>query len=117
VTTNARPTRELADRLEVRTYPADLGPLAADGHHVARGWVARVPIAIEPTRPWDTGGMRYPLTVTTTYRLTGGPSQVVKARVAIEAQIWSAFYQMGMASMIMPMVCVAASIVRWRRTR
>jgi hypothetical protein len=62
--------------------------------------------------------MRYPLNVTATFRVDGDATpRVVRNRAAIEAQIWSAFYQMGIVSAVFPLVCFAASIVRWRRTR
>ena len=43
-------------RLETRSYPSDSGPAAPDGHHIAKGWVARVPVTLNPTNPWDIGG-------------------------------------------------------------
>jgi len=75
-------------------------------------------VTIEPTHPWDTGGMRYPLDVAASYEVAGDSApHVVKARVAIEAQIWTAFYQMGVAAMLLPLACFVASFIRWRRTR
>ena len=109
---------DVSAHLETRAYPPELGPAAPDGHHIVNGWVARIPVVIHPTRPWDTGGMRYPLDVTATYRVAGETTpRLVKTRAAIEAQIWKAFYQMGIASAMLPLVCFAASFVRWRRTR
>jgi hypothetical protein len=62
--------------------------------------------------------MRYPIDVTATYRVAGDTTaRMVKTRAAIEAQIWGAFYQMGVASAGLPLVCFAAAFVRWRRTR
>ena len=107
-----------SQHLEARTYPNDLGPAAPDGHHVATGWVARVPVSLDPTQPWDTGGMRYPLSATVTYRVEGdNQPRMLKARAAIEAQIGSAIWTMGVASFIVPLICFAAFITRWRRTR
>lgn len=104
--------------LEKRLYADESGPAGADGHRVLIGWVARVPVSIDPTRPWDTGGMRYPVDVTATYRIDGDPdAHVLKARAAIEAQIGSALWQMSAAAMIVPFVCFGAAFARWRRTR
>jgi ABC-type transport system involved in multi-copper enzyme maturation permease subunit len=108
----------LSAHLETRTYSPELGPAASDGHRIVNGWIARIPVVIQPTRPWDTGGMRYPIDVTATYRVAGDTTaRMVKTRAAIEAQIWGAFYQMGVASAGLPLVCFAAAFVRWRRTR
>jgi hypothetical protein len=107
-----------SQHLETRSYPNDLGPAAPDGHHVATGWVARIPVVLDPTQPWDTGGMRYPLTASVTYRVEGdNQPRLLKARAAVEAQIGSAIYTMGLASFILPLVCFGTSIARWRRTR
>jgi hypothetical protein len=104
--------------LEKRVYADESGPAAADGHRVLIGWVARIPVTIDPARPWDTGGMRYPIDVTATYRLDGDAEpHVLKARAAIEAQIGSALWQMTAAAMIVPLLCFGAAFSRWRRTR
>ena len=104
--------------LETRTYAADTGPVGTDGKRIGSGWVARVPVALDPTHPWDTGGMRYPLDVTATYRLSRETvARVFRARAAVEAQISEAGYQMGAASMMFPAICFVISFVRWRRTR
>lgn len=109
---------EVSQHLETRTYPNDLGPATPDGHHVGTGWIARVPVSLNPTRPWDTGGMRYPLTATLNYRVEGDDQpRMLKARAAVEAQIGSALVAMGVASSILPLICFAAAIKRWRRTR
>jgi hypothetical protein len=104
--------------LETRRYANDLGPAASDGHRVVTGWVARVPIALNPTKPWDIGGDRYPLLVTATYRAAGDnrPRRLI-ARAAVDAQVTSAIYEMGAASSILPLFCLGAAIARWRRTR
>jgi hypothetical protein len=104
------------DALETRTYANDSGPAAADGHHVITGWVARVPVTLTPTKPWDIGGVRYPLRVTATYQV-GGENRAFSARAAIDAQVASAIYEMGAASLILPIVCFGAAIRRWRLTR
>jgi hypothetical protein len=104
--------------LEKRLYADESGPAAADGHRVLIGWVARIPVTIDPARPWDTGGMRYPIDVTATYRLDGDAApHVLKARAAIEAQIGSALWQMSAAAMIVPLLCLGIAFSRWRRTR
>src|ERR1700688_822583 len=61
------------EALETHTYANDSGPAAADGHHVVTGWVARIPVTLTPTKPWDIGGDRYPLRVTATYHVGGDP--------------------------------------------
>jgi len=104
--------------LETRTYPNDLGPAAADGHHVVTGWVARIPVTLIPTKPWDIGGVRYPLRVTGTYQVASENAvRTFSARAAIDAQVSKAIYEMGVASLILPLLCFGAAIKRWRRTR
>jgi ABC-type transport system involved in multi-copper enzyme maturation permease subunit len=104
--------------LEKRTYANDLGPAAADGHHVVTGWVARVPVTLTPTKPWDIGGDRYPLRVTATYHVVGDPRlRTFSGRGAIDAQVSSAIYEMGVASAVLPLACLGAAFRRWRRTR
>ncbi len=118
VTADADVLAHAAQHLETRTYTNDSGPAAADGHHVTTGWVARVPITLNPTKPWDIGGDRYPLTVTATYQVAGdSQTRTFSARAAIDAQVSSAIYEMGLASIVLPLVCLGAALVRWRRTR
>jgi hypothetical protein len=104
------------ESLETHTYAADSGPAAADGHHVVNGWVARVPVTLTPTKPWDVGGVRYPLKVTATYKVAG-ESRTFSARAAIDAQVSKAIYEMAIASLILPLVCFGAAFKRWRQTR
>ena len=107
-----------AQRLETRAYANDLGPAAADGHHIASGWVARVPVTLNPTKPWDIGGDRYPLNVTATYHVAGdNQTRTLSARGAIDAQVSSAIYEMGIASALLPLMCLGAALTRWWRTR
>jgi hypothetical protein len=104
--------------LETRTYANDSGPAAADGHHVLAGWIARIPVTLNPTRPWDIGGDRYPLTVTATYEVAGdSQARTFSARAAIDAQVSSAIYEMGLAASICPLICIGACLRRWRRTQ
>ncbi len=103
-------------QLETRTYPPDTGPAASDGHRVTTGWVARVPVTLVPTKPWDIGGDRYPLGVTATYDVDG-QSRSFSARGAVNAEVGSAIYEMGLASLVLPLFCLGAAILRWRRTR
>jgi hypothetical protein len=104
--------------METRTYANDLGPAAADGHHVVTGWVARVPVTLLPTKPWDIGGNRYPLNVTATYHVAGeNQARTFSARGAVDAQVSRAIYEMGVASAILPLICLGAAFTRWRRTR
>ncbi|HYL62401.1 MAG TPA: hypothetical protein VE077_07240 [Candidatus Methylomirabilis sp.] len=106
------------EALETHTYPNDSGPAAADGHHVVTGWVARVPVMLTPTNPWDIGGVRYPLRVTATYQVVGESTpRTFGARAAVDAQVASAIYEMGAASLILPLACFGAGFRRWRRTR
>ena len=105
-------------RLETRTYSNESGPAAANGTHITSGWVARVPVLINPTKPWDIGGDRYPLTVKAAYRVTGEDvPRTFSSRAAIDAQVASGIYEMGLASSLLPAFCFAAAIRRWRRTR
>jgi hypothetical protein len=80
--------------------------------------VARIPVTLTPTKPWDIGGVRYPLRVTGTYRVASETGlRTFSARAAIDAQVSKAIYEMGMASLILPLVCFAGAFKRWRRTR
>ena len=109
---------DAAQHLETRTYANDLGPAAADGHRVVTGWVARVPVTLNPTKPWDIGGDRYPLNVTATYHVAGdNQTRTLSARGAIDAQVSSAIYEMGAASALLPLMCLVAAVTRWWRTR
>ena len=103
------------ESLETHTYPNDTGPAAADGHHVVTGWVARIPITLIPTKPWDIGGVRYPLRVNATYQV-GVESRTFGARAAVDAQVSSGIYEMGAASLLLPIVCFGAAFRRWRLT-
>lgn len=104
--------------LETRSYASSLGPSDKTGRRILEGWVARVPITLTPTRPWDIGGLRYPLEVKTTYVLSGDKMpQLLIGRAAVEAEVSSAVYEMGAASAVLPFFCFAAAVARWRRTR
>ena len=118
VTTDASAGDRAGEHLETRTYTNNLGPAAADGHRIGKGWVARVPVTFTPTHPWDIGGVRYPFDVTATYYVVGGePLQTLNGRAAVEAEVSSAVYEMGGTSAILPLICFGAAFVRWRRTR
>jgi len=111
----AQPT---PDRLDTREYPNDSGPPSADGRHISSGWVARVPVALNPTHIWDIGGMRYPFDVVVTYHTGDDPQpRTFNARAAIDAQVAPAIYEMGVASSVLPLLCFAAAFRRWRHTR
>ena len=103
-------------QLETRTYPNDSGPTAADYHHIANGWVARIPITLSPTRPWDVGGDRYPLAIAATYDVDGKP-RTLNVHGAIEARVRSALPETAFAASIFPLICLGAAFTRWRRTR
>jgi ABC-type transport system involved in multi-copper enzyme maturation permease subunit len=108
---------EAAKRLETRAYGND-APATADGHRIENGWVARIPVTLNPTKPWDIGGNRYPLSVTARYQVGTEPEvRTLAARGAVEAQVASAIYEMGAASAVLPLFCLGAAIRRWRRTR
>jgi len=108
----------MPEALETHAYANDSGPAAADGHHVLTGWVARVPVALTPTKPWDVGGVRYPLRVTATYHVAGETGvRTFSARAAVDAQVSSAIYEMGIASALLPFVCFGAAFRRWRQTK
>jgi hypothetical protein len=107
-----------ASHLETHTYVNEMGPTAPDGHHVSTGWVARIPIVLDPTNPWDIGGDRYPIVVNATYRVDAeAQPRVLKARAAIDAQVAGGIYEMGFASAVFPLICLGAALTRWRRTR
>jgi ABC-type transport system involved in multi-copper enzyme maturation permease subunit len=107
-----------APQLESHSYPNDSGPVAADGHHVQNGLIARIPITLNPTKPWDIGGDRYPLSIAATYDVASdGKPHTFAARAAIDAQVANAIYQMGLAASIFPLLCIGAAVVRWRRTK
>ena len=116
VSANPQGLSPAPEALETRTYANDSGPAAADGHHVVTGWVARVAVTLTPTRPWDIGGDRYPLRVAATYQVAG-ESRTFSARAAVDAQVSSAIYEMGVASLIFPIVCFGRAYRRWRLTR
>jgi hypothetical protein len=106
------------DRLETREYPNDSGPPGPDGRHIARGWVVRAPVRLNPTHIWDIGGMRYPFDVAASYRVGGDPQlHTFNTRAAIDAQVAPAIYEMAAASSLLPLLCLAAAVTRWRRTR
>jgi hypothetical protein len=117
VTADAAALARAATHLETRAYPDQSGPPASDGHRIADGWVVRLPVTLRPTRPWDIGGVRYPLDINATYQLDGGPTQTFGGRAAVEAEVSSAVAEMGVASAILPVWCFFAAFVRWRRTR
>ncbi len=109
---------QMIQHLETRTYPLGTGPAGPDGQHVRTGWVARVSMMLTPTNPWDVGGVRYPLDVAATYRLAGEEqSHTLNMRAAIEAQIPDALAEMGAVAVILPLLCLIAAFIRWRRTR
>ena len=111
-------TADPPGQLEAHTYANNVGPAAADGHHIINGWIARVPVTLMPAKPWDIGGNRYPLNVTATYRVpSDSETHKFTGRAAIEAEVSSAIYEMGAASSVLPLLCFGAAFARWRRTR
>lgn len=106
------------EHLESRMYPYETGPAAPDGRHIGEGWVARIPITLNPTNPWDIGGNRYPVSVTATYDIEGDPQpRTFTSRGAIDAGVASALSEMALAASILPLLCIGAAFTRWRRTR
>jgi ABC-type transport system involved in multi-copper enzyme maturation permease subunit len=104
--------------LEEHSYDNDVGPVAADGHHLKTGWIARVPVTLHPTRPWDIGGNRYPMTIAVTYAAEGDPApQTLTSRTAVNAQVATGLSEMAAAGSLLPICCFAAAWRRWRRTR
>jgi hypothetical protein len=90
---------------EIRRHADDIGPTASDGHHVQTGWVARVPVSLTPTKPWDVGGDRYPLDVTATYRVNSDDqTHSLSTRAAIEAQIPNALVEMSAVPLVLPLL-------------
>jgi hypothetical protein len=109
---------QAAPILETHNYSNDSGPTTADGHHVQNGWIARIPITVNPTKPWDVGGDRYPLSIAATYGVAGeSQPRTLNVRAAIDAQVASGIYEMGAAASLFPLLCLGAGFVRWRRTR
>jgi hypothetical protein len=118
ITAGAAALDQAAPQLETRHYPNDSGPTAADGHHVVDGWVARVPVTLNPEKPWDIGGVRYPLTITAAYQAAGeNHPRALTLHGAVEAQVPGVVYQLGLAGSLFPLLCLGAGFVRWRRTR
>jgi hypothetical protein len=106
------------ERMEQRKYPNDSGPLAVDGHHITKGWVARVPLTLLPTKPWDVGGNRYSINVHAVYRVNDEPvPRTFTARALVEAQIPGVIYEMAGAALLFPTLCFGAAFRRWKRTR
>jgi len=118
VSTDDHAIGQPSEQLETRDYPGDSGPLTPDGHRISRGWVIRVPVTLTPTHPWDVGGVRYPMDVKVAYRVDEATQpQTFTSRVAVEAEVSSAVYEMSAASAIIPVMCFGAAFIRWRRTR
>jgi ABC-type transport system involved in multi-copper enzyme maturation permease subunit len=118
ITADDSALNQAAPQVETRSYPNDSGPTTANGQHIASGWVVRIPITLDPTKPWDIGGDRYPLTIAATYQVAGeSQPRTFNARAAIDAEVASAIYQMGLAASILPLFCLGAAFRRWRQTR
>ncbi|MDL2405923.1 hypothetical protein PY650_09645 [Rhizobium calliandrae] len=110
--------RDHLRNLETRVYAVGIGPTDADGRRVEIGWVARIPVDIVPTAPWDIGGIRYPIDVDATYAVEGGSQpNTLKARAAVEAHVPNALVEMALVGAVVPIICIGAMFNRWRRTR
>ncbi len=104
--------------LEPHTFARAAGPAAAAGPQIMYGWGARGPGPLMAGEPGGIGGNRYPLNVLATYRVAPGAElRKFSARGAIEAEVSSAIYEMGAASSVLPLLCLAAAFNRWRRPR
>jgi len=118
ITADDTALEQATPQLETHHFQNESGPTAADGHHVVNGLIARIPITLDPTKPWDIGGDRYPLSITASYDVAGEDKpRAFGARGAIDAEVASAIYQMAMAALLLPMICFGAALVRWRQTR
>ena len=86
-----------APHLETRSYPNDLGSGRRRRPRTSRPAGSRAcRCCINPTKPWDIGGDRYPLTVKATYRVAGeSQPRTFSSRAAIDAQVASGIYEMG----------------------
>ena len=106
------------EALETRTYLPDLGPAAADGHRVVKGWIARVPVTLTPTKPWDIGGDRYPLRVTATYYVPGTAGCAPSARAPqLRLKYPAPSTKWESLRRFCPLYVLARPSRRWRRTR
>jgi len=104
--------------LEQHSYTNEMAPVTDASHHVTSGWIARIPVLLRPTKPWDIGGDRYPLSITATYDVAGEAApRVFSARAAVNAQVGPALTEMALAACILPLLCLMAALLRWRRTR
>jgi hypothetical protein len=118
VTAGPQVLAEAEQHLETRAYPNDSGPADATGRRVANGFVVRIPVRLDPMKPWDIGGNRYPLAVTATYDLAGDTQPYTfSSRGAIDAGVPGAAYELALASSILPLICLGVAFRRWRRTR
>jgi hypothetical protein len=117
-TADVQAVAEAERHLETHIYLNDSGPADASGHRVVNGFVVRIPVRLDPTKPWDIGGNRYPLAVTATYDLPGETQRYTfSSRGAIDAGVPGAAYEMALASFILPLICLGVAFRRWRRTR
>lgn len=118
VTADPGALNQTEPNLEAHTYANDSGPVIANGQHITTGWMVRIPVTLDPTKPWDIGGDRYPLTIAATYQVAGeSQPRTFNARAAIDAEVASAIYQMGLVACILPLFCLGAAFRRWRLTR
>jgi len=117
LTTEPGALDQAAPKLEKHHHPGDSGPTAADGHHVVDGWLARIPITLNPTKPWDVGGDRYPMSIAATYQVGASNARPLLNRGAVEAQVPGILPQLMLAGSILPLICLGAGFARWRRTR
>jgi hypothetical protein len=107
-----------APPLETRNYPNDSGPQMPDGSRLTSGWFVRIPVTLDPENPWDIGEDRYAFNIAATYNVPGDTMpHSFEEHAGIAAQVPGAWYQMALATCILPLICFGAAFARWRRTR
>lgn len=91
---------------------------ALDGRRAGSSWLARIPVQVTPSQPWDIGGDRYEVTISARYDVAGDPQpRSFTVHGLVEAQVPDAIYQTGLAALIVPLFCLGAAIRRSWRTR
>jgi len=118
VTADSAALNQPAPSLETRAYPNDSGPQMPDGSRIAAGWIVRIPVTLDPRKPWDIGDNRYPLNIAATYTVSGDPQpHMFEEHAGVNAQVRGAMGQMAFAAGLFPLCCLGAAFTRWRRTR
>ncbi len=117
ITARASDLEQSPPRLEPHGFPT-FGLRVAGDERASGVEVARIPVMVRPTQPWDIGGDRYPLAISATYLVANDAQpHTFIARGLIGAQVPNAIYQMGLAALLIPLFCACAAIRRSWRTR